>query len=262
MHAICHCRIGVFINERWRVEDRMKSERKITYWIKEQIKFAKKLAIEHLFYTISIATNKRTFFKRLWISGHPSSGCDEIRNEFIKAMGYSCQWIISAFGTNDHQHEEVSCIMTSKKRSSMVKDTKAKGYKIVSLVWFILLCALCNHRESRVATDQLDCLATCLSENGLLLKTVSEYVGQTAVNVYLWLPFLFGVHPVLQASTCRHLLQYWIIWMRSGLYRPTGLLFIANYVDNCLMKHVAIKRSKLRRSNYIFLHRRSLFKAQ
>ena len=47
----------------------------------------KKLTIEHLFYTISIATNKRTFFKRLWISGHPSSGCDEIRNEFIKAMG-------------------------------------------------------------------------------------------------------------------------------------------------------------------------------
>ena len=37
--------------------------------------------------------------------------------------------------------------------------------------------------------------------------------------------FLFGVHPVLLASTCRHLLQYWIIWMRSGLYRPTGLLF-------------------------------------
>ena len=84
----------------------------------------KKLTIEHLFYTISIATNKRTFFKRLWISGHPSSGCDEIRNEFIKAMGYSCQWILSAFGTNDHQHEEVSCIMTSKKRSSMVKETK------------------------------------------------------------------------------------------------------------------------------------------
>ena len=73
---------------------------------------------------LSIATNKRTFFKRLWISGHPSSGCDEIRNEFIKAMGYSCQWILSAFGTNDYQHEEVSCIMTSKKRSSMVKETK------------------------------------------------------------------------------------------------------------------------------------------
>ena len=115
--------------------------------------------------------------------------------------------------------------MTSKNRSSMVKDTKAKGCKIVSLIWYILLCALCNHTESRIATDQLDCLATCLSENGLLLKTVSEYVGQTAVNVYLWLPFLFGVHPVLLASTCRHLLQYWIIWMRSGLYRPTGLLF-------------------------------------
>ena len=149
----------------------MKSERKKTYRIKEQIKFAKKkLTIEHLFYTISIATNKRTFFKRLWISGHPSSGCDEIRNEFIKAMGYSCQWILSAFGTNDHQHEEVSCIMTSKNRSSMVKDTKANGYKIVSLVWYILLCALCNHTESRIAIDQLDCLATCLSENGLLLK--------------------------------------------------------------------------------------------
>ena len=39
-------------------------------------------------------------------------------------MGYSCQWILSAFGTNDHQHEEVSCITTSKKRSSMVKETK------------------------------------------------------------------------------------------------------------------------------------------
>ena len=113
----------------------------------------KKLTIEHMFYTISIATNKRTFFKRLWISGHPSSGCDEIRNEFIKAMGYSCQWILSAFGTNDHQHEEVSCIMTSKNRSSMVKETKAKGYKIVSLVWYILLCALCNHTEYRIATD-------------------------------------------------------------------------------------------------------------
>ena len=99
-------------------------KKKRTYRIKEQIKFAKKLTIEHLFYTISIATNKRTFFKRLWISGHPSSGCDEIRNEFIKAMGYSCQWILSAFGTNDYQHEEVSCIMTSKKRSSMVKETK------------------------------------------------------------------------------------------------------------------------------------------
>ena len=185
----------------------------------------KKLTIEHLFYTISIATNKITFFKRLWISGHPSSGCDESRNEFIKAMGYSCQWILSAFGTNDHQHEEVSCIMTSKNRSSMVKDTKAKGYKIVFLVWYILLCALCNHTESRIATDQLDCLATCLNENVFLLKTVSKYVGQTGENVYIWLPFLFGVHLVLLASTCRHLLQYWIIWMRSGLYRPTGLLF-------------------------------------
>ena len=200
-------------------------KKKKTCRIKEKNKICqKKLTIEHLFYTISIATNKRTFFKRLWISGHPSSGCDEIRNEFIKTMGYSCQWILSAFGTNDHQHEEVLCIMTSKNRSSMVKDTKAKGYKIVSLVWYILLCALCNHTESRIATDQLDCLATCLSENGLLLKIISEYVRQTAVNVYLWLPFLFGIHPVLLASTCRHLLQYWIIWMRSGLYRPTGLL--------------------------------------
>ena len=208
----------------------MKSERKKNIPNKRTNKICqKKLTIEHLFYTISIATNKRTFFKRLWISGHPSSGCDEIRNEFIKVMGYSCQWILSAFGTNDHQHEEVSCIMTSKNRSSMVKDTKAKGYKIVSLVWYILLCALCNHTESLIATDQLDCLATCLSENCLLLKIISEYVGQTAVNVYLWLPFLFGVHPVLLASTCRHLLQYWIIWMRSGLYRPTGLLSILFY---------------------------------
>ena len=57
----------------------------------------------------------------------------------------------SAFGTNDHQYEEVSCIMTFKKRSSMVKETK--GYKMVSLVWYILLCALCNHTESRIATD-------------------------------------------------------------------------------------------------------------
>ena len=72
-----------------------------------------------------------------------SSGCDDICNEFIKAMGYSCQWILSVFGTNDHQHEEMSCIMTPKKRSSMVKKTK--GYKIVSLVWYILLYALCNH---------------------------------------------------------------------------------------------------------------------
>ena len=112
----------------------------------------KKLTIEHLFYIISIATNKITFFKCLWISGHPSSGCDEIRNEFIKAMGYSCQWILPAFGTNDHQHEEVSCIMTSKNRSSMVKETKAKGYKIVSLVWYILLCALCNsYRLNRLS---------------------------------------------------------------------------------------------------------------
>ena len=79
--------------------------------------------------------------------------------------------------------------MTSKNRSSMVKDTKAKGYKIVYLVWYILLCGFCNHTESLIATDQLDCLATCLNENGLLLKTVSDYVGQTAGNVYLWLPF-------------------------------------------------------------------------
>ena len=43
--------------------------------------------------------------------------------------------------------------MTSKNRSSMVKETKAKGYKIVSLVWYILLCALCNHTESQIATD-------------------------------------------------------------------------------------------------------------
>ena len=28
LYAIFHCRIGVFINERWRVENRMKSERK------------------------------------------------------------------------------------------------------------------------------------------------------------------------------------------------------------------------------------------
>ena len=88
-------------------------------------KICQKLTIEHLFYTISIATNKRTFFKRLWISGHPSSGCDGIRNEFIKAMGYSF-WILSAFGTNGHHHEEVSCIMTSKNRSSMAKETKTK----------------------------------------------------------------------------------------------------------------------------------------
>ena len=135
----------------WRSHEIGKKKR--TYRIKEQIRFAKKLTIEHLFYTISIATNKRIFFKRLWISGHPSSGCDGIRNEFIQAMGYSCQWILSAFGTNGHHHEEVSCIMTSKNRSSMVKETKAKGYKIVSLVWYILLCALCNHTESRIATD-------------------------------------------------------------------------------------------------------------
>ena len=130
----------------WRSHEIGKKKR--TYRIKEQIRFAKKLTIEHLFYTISIATNKRTFFKRLWISGHPSSGCDGIHNEFIKAMGYSCQWILSAFGTNGHHHEEVSCIMTSKNRSSMVKETKAKGYKIVFLVWYILLCALCNHTVS------------------------------------------------------------------------------------------------------------------
>ena len=68
LYAIFHCRIGVFIYERWRVEDRMKSERKKrTYRIKEQIKFAKKLTIKHLFYIISIATNKRTFFKRFWL---------------------------------------------------------------------------------------------------------------------------------------------------------------------------------------------------
>ena len=39
--------------------------------------------------------------------------------------------------------------MTYKNRSSMVKETI--GYKIVSLVWYILLCALCNHTESRIA---------------------------------------------------------------------------------------------------------------
>ena len=99
-----------------------------------------------------------------------------ICNEFINAMSYSCQWILSVFGTNHHQHEEVSCIMTSKNRSSMVKETKS--FKIVSLVWYILLCA-------RIATDLLGCLASCLSENGLLFKTVSEYVRQTALNVYL-----------------------------------------------------------------------------
>ena len=44
--------------------------------------------------------------------------------------------------------------------------------------------------------------------------------------------FLFGVHVVLLASTCRHLLQYWIIWMRSGLYRPTGLLFNVHIMSN------------------------------
>ena len=81
---------------------------------------------------------KEHFLNAFDFSGHPSSGCDEIRNEFIKAMGYSCQWILSAFNTNDHQHEEVSCIMTSKDRSSMVKETK--GYKTVSLLWYILLC--------------------------------------------------------------------------------------------------------------------------
>ena len=43
--------------------------------------------------------------------------------------------------------------MTSKNRSSVAKETKAKGYKIVFLVWYILLCALCNHTESRIATD-------------------------------------------------------------------------------------------------------------
>ena len=59
-----------------------------------------------------------------------------------------------------------------------------------------------------------------------MLKTVSEYVGQThCIKCIPLITFLFGVHPVLLASTCRHLLQYWIIWMRSGLYRPTGLLF-------------------------------------
>ena len=153
MYAIFHCTIGVFIYEGWRVEDRLKSERKKrTYRIKEQIKFAKKLTIKHLLYTISIARNKRTFFLNAFdFSGHPSSGCDEIRNEFIKAMGYSCQWILSVFGTNDHQHEEVSCIMTYKNRSSMVKETI--GYKIISMVWYVLLCALCNHIESLIATD-------------------------------------------------------------------------------------------------------------
>ena len=124
LYAIFHCRIGVFIYERSRVEDRMKSERKKrTYRIKEQIKFAIKLTITHLFYTISIATNKTTFLNAFDFSGHPSSGCDEICNKFINAMGYSCQWILSVFGTNHHQHDEVSCIMTSKNRSSMVKET-------------------------------------------------------------------------------------------------------------------------------------------
>ena len=54
----------------------------------------------------------------------------EICNEFIKAMCYSSQWNLSVFDTNDHQHEEVSCITTSKNRSSMVKETN--GYKLVS----------------------------------------------------------------------------------------------------------------------------------
>ena len=40
----------------------MAKRKKRTYQIKEQIKFAKKLTIEHLFYTIYIATNERTFF--------------------------------------------------------------------------------------------------------------------------------------------------------------------------------------------------------
>ena len=40
----------------------MAKRKKRTYQIKEQIKYAKKLTIEHLFYTIYIATNKRTFF--------------------------------------------------------------------------------------------------------------------------------------------------------------------------------------------------------
>ena len=126
---------------------------------------------------------KEHFLNAFDFSGHPSSGCVEIRNEFTKAMGYSCQLILSVFGTNDHQYEEVSCIMTYKNRSSMVKETI--GYKIFSLVWYVLLCALCNHTESRIATDKLGCLASCLSENGLLLKTVSKYVGQTAFNVYI-----------------------------------------------------------------------------
>ena len=152
LYAIFHCRIGVFIYERWRVEDHMKSERKKrTYRIKEQIKFAKKLTINTCFTLYRLQQIKEHFLNMFDFSGHPSSGCDEICNEFINAMGYSCQWILSVFGTNHHQHEEVSCIMTSKNRSSMVKETKS--YQIVSSVWYILLCALCNHTESRIATD-------------------------------------------------------------------------------------------------------------
>ena len=138
-------------------------------------------------------------------------------------MGYSCQWILSVFGTNHHQHEEVSCIMTSKNRSSMVKETK--GYKIVSLVWYILLCALCNHTVSNNYR--------LMRLSGLLFKWKWSFAQNSKwicwANCIKCIPlitFLFGVHPVLLASTWRHLLQYWIIWMRSGLYRPTGLLFV------------------------------------
>ena len=178
--------------------------KKKKYRIKEQIEFAKKLTIKHLFYTISIATNKRTFFLNAFdFSGHPSSGCDEICNEFINAMGYICQWIISVFGTNHHQHEEVSCIMTSKNRSSMVKETK--GYKIVSLVWYILLCALCNHTVSNNYR--------LMRLSGLLFKWKWSFAQNSKwicwANCIKCIPlitFLFGVHPVLLASTCRHLL--------------------------------------------------------
>ena len=136
-------------------------------------------------------------------------------------MGYSCQWILSAFGTNDHQHEEVSCIMTCKKRSSMVKETK--GYKIVSLVWYIFCVHFVTHRVSN--SYRLIRLSDLLFKWKWSFAQNSKWICWANCSKCIPLiTFLFGAHPVLLASTCRHLLQYWIIWMRSGLYRPTGLL--------------------------------------
>ena len=60
------------------------------------------------------------------------------------------------------------------------------GYKIVSLAWHILLCALRNHTESLELPPTKEFVRPLVSvKNGLLLKTGCIYFRHTALNVYI-----------------------------------------------------------------------------